>query len=69
MNESMDGMTVHRVDRVVESRLVELRDHVALAAENGETVTYGALAERVERAHVALRDTGLRAGDRMLLVG
>ena len=65
----MDNMAAQRIDRVAESRLPEQRDHVALQAENGEIVTYGALAERVERTHVALRDAGLRPGDRMLLVG
>jgi len=60
--------TVHRVDRIAESRLPALRHHVALQAEDGETVTYGALAARIERASAALRVAGLRPGDRMLLV-
>jgi acyl-CoA synthetase (AMP-forming)/AMP-acid ligase II len=53
----MVASAVSRVDRIAESRLPELRDRVALQSEDGEVVTYGALAERVERAGGALRGT------------
>ena len=65
----MVASAVSRVDRIAESRLPELRDRVALQSEDGEAVTYGALAERVGRAGGALRSAGLRPGDRFLLVG
>jgi acyl-CoA synthetase (AMP-forming)/AMP-acid ligase II len=65
----MVASAVSRVDRIAESRLPEFRDRVALKSEDGETVTYGALAERVARAGGALRVAGLRPGDRFLLVG
>ncbi|HHC07300.1 MAG TPA: benzoate-CoA ligase family protein [Actinobacteria bacterium] len=53
----------------VDRHLTEGRaDRVAVRTNHGEEVTYGQLAERVNRAGNALAGLGLRPGDRVLMV-
>jgi acyl-CoA synthetase (AMP-forming)/AMP-acid ligase II len=43
-------------------------DRAAMAEPGGAVVTYGAFAAAVERAAARLRDLGIRAGDRVMIV-
>jgi acyl-CoA synthetase (AMP-forming)/AMP-acid ligase II len=58
-----------RVDAIVTEMAALRGDAPALVTEDGAAVSYRDLSERIEQAARALSQAGLRAGDRLLLVG
>jgi long-chain acyl-CoA synthetase len=58
-----------RIDALVPEMAVRRPGAPALASEDGERITYAELARRIDAGAATLRGAGLRAGDRMLLVG
>ncbi|MEP6719818.1 MAG: AMP-binding protein [Variovorax sp.] len=59
-----------RIDRIVEEVVARGRGaEVALALEDGHTLSYAALAARIDAAAQALSGAGLARGQRMALIG
>ena len=58
------NVSVYMIDRHID----EGRAHRPAFLTDDETVTYGELAERVNRCGNALRDAGLKPGERMLMI-
>jgi len=59
-----------KIDCIVEEVVANGRGHVAaLALEDGRTLTYSALSDRVGATSRALTQAGLGAGQRMVLIG